>query len=795
MIELKNICKTYRPKNAPEVKALDHVSVSLGERGLVFLLGQSGAGKSTFLNVLGGLDFPDSGEIIIGGKSSASFSKKDFDGYRNTYLGFVFQEYNLLPDFSVGQNIALALELQGQTKGEEAVRKILASVGLEGLENRKPSELSGGQKQRVAIARALVKDPKIILADEPTGALDSQTGEEIFALLQKLALDHLVVVVSHDRDFAERYGERIIEIADGKIVSDLSKQSGAAVSSSSFLLDNASTLISKPGASLNDGDFAKIFASLEGASDDVIVSFDPQANASFIAHNHRDTSGESYSFLPTPQGEVSSTGAKLDLVPSKLPFRSACRLAFSSLKSKPFKMVLTFFLVASSLTLFGLTDAIFAFDKESAYVSSLTSSNVNYAAFKKQDKAYREHSFSADELASLSTDLNLPFKAVYTHQKLGNFTFYENIYRPKSLAKLGFYSEPFLGGGAVCSSEELSALDFTLHGKAPSASDEVVLPEFSYLMFKRYGYVSYDENNLYIAKYEANSIASEEDLLSHNITWDYLQSDGSSRLRYKVTGFLDDGLDPSRYDLLAHQETPENKTARNSESDEWDFRKQYGYSALLVFSSASWQSFLSAQKYSEGALGNIALAKMPKDRGKVAELVKYSSANSVLPVEGYVLRYSGTMLINSVHATIESMAVTLKSWQQAFLISAVVGAFFSALLLASYIGTSIASKKKEIGILRAVGARGSDIYAIFFYEALAICLIDVLLAIGLGYLVAYFLNTTFIASLGFSAVLFTLHFRQIILVLALALGVGVFASFFPCFRIAKKKPIDSINRR
>jgi putative ABC transport system permease protein len=169
MIELKNICKTYRPKNAPEVKALDHVSVSLGERGLVFLLGQSGAGKSTFLNVLGGLDFPDSGEIIIGGKSSASFSKKDFDGYRNTYLGFVFQEYNLLPDFSVGQNIALALELQGQTKGEEAVRKILASVGLEGLENRKPSELSGGQKQRVAIARALVKDPKIILADEPTG--------------------------------------------------------------------------------------------------------------------------------------------------------------------------------------------------------------------------------------------------------------------------------------------------------------------------------------------------------------------------------------------------------------------------------------------------------------------------------------------------------------------------------------------------------------------------------------------------------------------------------------------------
>ena len=165
-------------------------------------MGKSGSGKSTLLNVMGGLDSADSGEIIIKGKSSKEFSTEDFDSYRNTYLGFIFQEYNILEDFNVGTNIAIALKIQGEKVTNEKLNEILNEVDLSGYGKRKTNELSGGQKQRVAIARALVKNPEIIMADEPTGALDSNTGIQVFNTLKKLSKDKLVIVVSHDREFA-----------------------------------------------------------------------------------------------------------------------------------------------------------------------------------------------------------------------------------------------------------------------------------------------------------------------------------------------------------------------------------------------------------------------------------------------------------------------------------------------------------------------------------------------------------------------------------------------------------------
>ena len=220
MLELKNITKTYTPKKGVPVQALRGVDLSFEDRGMVFILGKSGSGKSTLLNIIGGLDSADGGEIIIDGKSTKGFKEADYDNYRNTYVGFVFQEYNILNDFTVGENISLAVELQNGKVSKERVDEILKEVGLEGYADRKPNELSGGQKQRVAIARALIKSPEIIMADEPTGALDSETGRSIFELLKKLSEDKLVVVVSHDREFAEEYGDRIIELSDGEVIAD-----------------------------------------------------------------------------------------------------------------------------------------------------------------------------------------------------------------------------------------------------------------------------------------------------------------------------------------------------------------------------------------------------------------------------------------------------------------------------------------------------------------------------------------------------------------------------------------------
>lgn len=220
MLELKDLTKTYKPRKGVPIKALQGVSLSFEERGLVFILGRSGSGKSTLLNLIGGLDFADDGEIIINGKSSKDFKTADYDAYRNTYIGFIFQEYNVLDELTVGENITLALELQHQKANKEKLDNILKEVDLEGYADRKPNELSGGQRQRVAIARALVKNPQIVMADEPTGALDEETGIQVLETLKKLSEDKLVIVVSHDREFAEKYADRIIRLKDGRVSSD-----------------------------------------------------------------------------------------------------------------------------------------------------------------------------------------------------------------------------------------------------------------------------------------------------------------------------------------------------------------------------------------------------------------------------------------------------------------------------------------------------------------------------------------------------------------------------------------------
>lgn len=226
MIRINQVSKTYKTGQNVAIKALNHVSVDLPNTGLIFIVGKSGSGKSTLLNILAGLDKPDSGDIIIEGHSSRAFNQADFDSYRNTVVGFVFQEYNLIDTFNVLENIRLSLSLQGKTATIDAVGDCLKEVDLEGYEQRQINELSGGQKQRVAIARAIIKHPKILIADEPTGALDSDTGKMIFETLKKLSTNRLVLVVSHDLLSAKTYADRIIELKDGMVIKDTEKLKG-----------------------------------------------------------------------------------------------------------------------------------------------------------------------------------------------------------------------------------------------------------------------------------------------------------------------------------------------------------------------------------------------------------------------------------------------------------------------------------------------------------------------------------------------------------------------------------------
>ena len=221
MLHINDIHKKYVTGELVQT-ALDGVTLTLRNNEFVAILGPSGSGKTTLLNVIGGLDRYDSGDLIINGTSTKKYTDRDWDSYRNHTVGFVFQSYNLIPHQTVLSNVELALTISGVSRAERRARaiKALEEVGLGNQIHKRPNQMSGGQMQRVAIARALVNDPDILLADEPTGALDSETSVQVMELLKAVSKDRLVVMVTHNPELAEEYANRFVRVRDGRFIDD-----------------------------------------------------------------------------------------------------------------------------------------------------------------------------------------------------------------------------------------------------------------------------------------------------------------------------------------------------------------------------------------------------------------------------------------------------------------------------------------------------------------------------------------------------------------------------------------------
>ena len=406
MLETRNLKKVYKTKKGVSVTALNDVSIKFPEKGLVFLLGKSGSGKSTLLNLLGGLDKYDEGEIIIKGVSSKDFKQSHFDSYRNTYVGFIFQEYNVLEEFSVGANIALAIELQGKKATDEEINSILKQVDLEGFGDRKPNELSGGQKQRVAIARALVKQPEIIMADEPTGALDSNTGRQVFETLKNLSKDKLVIVVSHDREFAEQFGDRIIELADGNVIDDVTRKVGYEKQgeeiNNGISFEN-DTMTIKSGYHLTEEDRERINQYIDGIGTDLKAVIKKADRGSFQQTNEED--------IVHKKGDFK-------LIKSKLPLKNAFKIGASGLKHKKIRLVVTILLSFVAFSLFALADTFGNYNHIKTCTNSIKDTNITYASVIKSLKigsgmnAYWNdygNSIREDEITKLNKDTGLDF--------------------------------------------------------------------------------------------------------------------------------------------------------------------------------------------------------------------------------------------------------------------------------------------------------------------------------------------------------------------------------------------------
>lgn len=544
MLEIRHLTKIYKTKGGSDTKALDDVSIRFEEKGLVFLLGKSGSGKSTLLNVAGGLDEPTSGEVIVMGKSSRDFSGSDFDSYRNTYVGFVFQEYNVLNEFNVEDNVALALELQGKRKDKEKISALLREVDLEPYAKRKPNTLSGGQKQRIAIARALIKDPQIIMADEPTGALDSATGKQVFDTLKKLSETRLVLVVSHDREFAEIYGDRIVELKDGKIISDVTKvKSPAEVVDANVTRIGGNTLSIKSGARLTEKNLREIQRFVSESEGDVIISKGKTEIANFKKINRIDESGARERFDDTKEENLAiRTYEKGDakFIRSRLPAGKALKIGASGLKLKPVRLIFTIFLSLIAFVMFGLFSTMMVYDGDSVRKSSFLNSDYEYLAVQKRYRYVETYSYPNGTVyswVSSSSALFTPAEAEQFDGAFGAYDINESVGNVSFTGENSAYYTSYVYNAAVL--PEGNSLRGTLTGAYPEAANEICISSYLLDCFRNGIFRPLDESG---NAGDAITVTTESQIIGT-----YLSLSGKY---FKVTGIFDSGAVPAKYDSL-----------------------------------------------------------------------------------------------------------------------------------------------------------------------------------------------------------------------------------------------------
>lgn len=345
MIKIDSLNKIYKSKKRKKHHALKNISMILPDAGLVFVLGKSGSGKSTLLNLIGGLDSITNGKIEVDGNDISSLNEAEYANYRNSHIGFVFQDYHLIDELTVFENVKLALDLFGE-KADERVREALSRVGLAGYETRFPTELSGGEQQRVAIARAIVKRPKIILADEPTGNLDTNTAKQIVEILKELSRECLILIVSHNVNDANRYADRIIELSYGEIIGDKTKNPDFA----DEIVLQGNTLVYPQGSELSDGDIELI-----------------------NKHHEKLLVKRTDKFLTT--GKLFNEGKKQKISKKSISFGSTLSLSSKFLKNKAFAISLSAFMVAVIMVIMALAQTIINFDAGAIISAEMSKSN------------------------------------------------------------------------------------------------------------------------------------------------------------------------------------------------------------------------------------------------------------------------------------------------------------------------------------------------------------------------------------------------------------------------------------
>ncbi len=908
MLELKNVSKTYKGKRGAETKALVDVSLKFENTGLVFILGKSGCGKSTLMNVMGGLDKADSGEIVIMGKSSRDFSATDFDSYRNTFVGFVFQEFNILNEFSVEDNIAVALELQGKKRNPENIEAILKKFELEGFSKRKPNTLSGGQKQRVALARALVKDPKIILADEPTGSLDSETGKEVLDTLKKLSEQKLVIIVSHDRDFAEEYADRIVEMKDGKIVSDrYTGRKEIATESERTYLDGdrklirsrlplrhalrlgASGLKVKPvrliftvlltmiafvvfGAfstlalynerkitanTLKDENIEFLNYAKSYEYEEKLIYFDAETgeikfqdgitmisstemtkeeyesllkkypgaigtlNQSFVV-NGLELNNEFYPYYFAGIAFSEDNGASLRLIQGRMP-ENASEAAIPDFMMRA---IMAGKLTDSEGNIIEIKDYS-DFDKipPQSYRNICDLTIVGVYAAEPVGSRYTAAMEEAEKngiVSNRSWDNELSggfYNYLFVHQDfvdryvgtlqgeqyisgsvLGGETYFDNLsgyieLNCENLTSRSISHIQKYGSSNNLRHNPLRLYDLTGTNRVNSLRDnEIAVASSKYADLMR-NYLEWLRSDGKLgANYDANTfnlLKTQLDNIYRN-PYDSINVSMAISTFALLNGFMEDNSIPapefSVTNYLTGESTPVSLAAIYYAKDNYG-TAYFADNLYAPYASdiISQKRFLTETRYvfnPDAQIGNVFLPKSVYS-GKLTELIDstYESAadSSSFSINNGIM--DSVFAVNSTVSLLKKISLGLWLGFTAFAI----------LLMFAFISASISAKKKDIGILRAIGARSADVFMIFWAEALMVALTCLILSIAVTAIICPVLNRELLETDLINIPVMDFGWLNALMMAAVSVVTATIATIIPVLIYSKKPPVDSIR--
>lgn len=859
MIELNSVTKIYKSKKGNNTKALNNVSLKFGNKGMTFILGKSGSGKSTLLNIIGGLDKYDSGDMVILGKSSKDFTQADFDSYRNTYIGFVFQDFNILEDYNVYENIVLALQLQQKEINKEEIDNLLTKLELSELKHRKVNELSGGQKQRVAIARALIKNPKIILADEPTGNLDSTTGKQVMNLLKEISKEKLVIIVSHDNESANLYGDRIIEIKDGSVVNDTLENT--------FESDNERYKIVKSKLPFKDS-FKLGIGSLKHKKVkltftilltictllflsvvDTLSSYDVEKAHAKLLVDKKEKSilVEKYKFLVYDSYDFYNK----DQIKFTLEDEKNIEAKLKSQFSPIYKLQESYnYMKSGEILQIGELDREILYTPNGAHIKMnvVVSDDFNKLISEKIIGTYPSKS-NEILISSYVADLIID-GGITTYEKNDTDEFSDDyIFKPKTYEEIINSNKTFYFGSAG-KVKIVGIIDYDL-SKYNSLKNKKYEPNKTTeeeLELQRELRLKADSiyGNVYVTPQFIEDLDVKDiELLDENIYFYRLSSDDikASRSGYYISAAIpqkeieyyngsewiktktlqENEVIINLYQLISGDEQDYEKglekyISNNPNEDRNILEKKYFVNYIKDYNIIGKTVNFEVRDNKDNiikeykdlkVIGIVGLEEQTRDRHYYLsyDLVGEYKIN-VLQKTGYLIpmteyknfkymleTFPYNQSIQAVTPYSEEVTMLVRTIEIlkniAFWVSLVLF-IFTVFLIGNFIMTSIHYRKKEIGVLRALGSRSIDVIKIFLWEGFVMSFISATISAILLVVITNLLNAMIMSGTNMILTPFILGIRQFIMIYFVVFMVTIISSVLPIIKISKMKPIDAI---